>query len=54
MAVPGNMLTMDERRRNAGSSKAALLQKGEGHCTASFINQTNEQSNQLKDAYVVA
>ena len=54
VAVPGDMLTMNEGCRNAGSSKSGLFHYVEGHCTASFINQTNEQSNQVKDAYVVA
>ena len=54
VAVPGDMLTVIEGRRYAGGSKSVLLYEREGHCTASFINQTNEQSNQVKDAYVVA
>ena len=47
VAVPGDMPTMNEGRRNTGGSKAGLLlHDREGHCTASFINQTNDQVTQ--------
>ena len=54
VAIPGDMPAMDESGRNAGRAEKIGLTLRKGHCTASFINQTNEQSNQVKDAYVVA
>jgi len=54
VAIPGDMPAMNERSRNAGRAEKIGLTLREGHCTASFINQTNKQSNQVKDAYVVA